>query len=91
MACAALFAERINARALGLAEQDLAMLVEACIGHSDGDTHANPTIATCWDADRLGLGRLGITPDPNRLCTRQATTLAFYCWANGFSSRNAAA
>ncbi|WP_088285801.1 hypothetical protein [Ideonella sp. A 288] len=87
---AALFAERINARLLRLDEQSLAVLVEACIGHSDGDSHQDPTVATCWDADRLDLGRLGITPDPNGLCTDQAAKDDFYRWATGFSKRHAA-
>jgi uncharacterized protein len=27
---------------------------------------------TCWDADRLDLGRVGIRPDPARLCNEAA-------------------
>jgi len=30
--------------------------------HSDGAVDADPTIQTCWDADRLDLGRVGIKP-----------------------------
>jgi uncharacterized protein len=26
----------------------------------------------CWDADRLDLGRVGIIPKPDRLCTNAA-------------------
>jgi uncharacterized protein len=30
------------------------------------------TVATCWDADRLDLGRVGVRPDAGRLCTEPA-------------------
>ena len=47
-------------------------LHEACAHHTDGKTEADVTIQTCWDSDRLDLGRLGIFPDLNRLCTPAA-------------------
>jgi uncharacterized protein len=31
--------------------------------HSEGAVHADPTVQTCWDADRLDLGRVGVMPD----------------------------
>jgi uncharacterized protein len=40
--------------------------------HSDGHTESEPGIVACWDADRLDLGRIGITPEPHRLCTAPA-------------------
>lgn len=46
-----------------------ALLVEACEGHTDGLRHADPTIGTCWDADRLDLPRVGIWPEPLYLST----------------------
>jgi uncharacterized protein len=51
---------------------ELNLLTKACEGHTHGDAHTDPTIATCWDADRLDLHRVGITPDPKRLCTDAA-------------------
>jgi uncharacterized protein len=30
--------------------------------HTSGLTSPDPTIGTCWDADRLDIGRVGITP-----------------------------
>jgi uncharacterized protein len=54
---------------------ELNLLTAACEGHTHGDTHIDPTIATCWDADRLDLHRVGITPDPKRLCTVTARKL----------------
>ena len=43
------------------------ILFEACRSHTSGLTTKDVTIQTCWDADRLDLGRVGITPLPHRL------------------------
>jgi hypothetical protein len=40
--------------------------------HSDSLNSGDPTLLACWDADRLNLGREGITPDPHRLATDAA-------------------
>ena len=37
---------------------------------------SEPTLAVCLDADRLDLGRVGITPDPLRLSTFAAKAIA---------------
>ena len=37
---------------------------------------SEPTLAVCLDADRLDLGRVGITPDPLRLSTSTARDIA---------------
>lgn len=37
-------------------------LVHACNWHTDRTHHDDPTIAACWDADRLDLRRAGIEP-----------------------------
>lgn len=52
------------------AEMDLLTL--ACELHSDGHTEADVTVQTCWDADRLDLGRVGIRPSARYLCTEAA-------------------
>ncbi len=51
---------------------ELRLLQHACTWHSDGHLEADITVMTCWDADRLDLGRVGIRPDPQRLCTEVA-------------------
>jgi uncharacterized protein len=43
-------------------DAQLRLLHFACSAHADGATHMNPTIGICWDADRLDLPRVGITP-----------------------------
>lgn len=54
---------------LDLDDIAFALLTKACDLHTDGLTEADITIQACWDADRLDLARVGITPKPNRLCT----------------------
>lgn len=40
--------------------------------HSGGDVSTDPTIQSCWDADRLDLGRVGIIPLPRFLSNEAA-------------------
>ena len=53
----------------------------ACIGHSEGDTSSNPTIAACWDADRLDLGRVGKPPSARFLSLEAARDPRLMAWA----------
>ncbi len=69
---AAELAVELNGRFFALEPRRLGMLVEACRDHTRGRTRAERTIQTCWDADRLDLGRIGIRPEPDRLCTAAA-------------------
>ena len=55
-----------------LADKEFSLLQTACIDHTKGLMAADITIQTCWDADRLDLGRVGIVPDPAWLCTYAA-------------------
>ncbi len=66
---------------LDLSGDRLAQLAEACADHTRGRKHTDPTIATCWDADRLDLWRVGIRPDPRHLCTDLARDPAVIAWA----------
>jgi uncharacterized protein len=52
------------------------LLVTACEIHNGGPPQSDPTLAVCLDADRLDLGRVGITPDPTRLSTTTARNIA---------------
>ncbi|GAB6093948.1 hypothetical protein JCM14469_02000 [Desulfatiferula olefinivorans] len=71
----------LRGRVFDLADEEFDLLYEACVRHTDGDTEADLTIQTCWDADRLDLGRVGITPDPSRLCTAAARDKTVLNWA----------
>ena len=59
-------------RQLPVGMSDFHLLCVAVNGHSYGETEADPIVQVCWDADRLDLGRVGIIPDPERLCTAYA-------------------
>lgn len=51
------------------------LLFEACVEHSKGYKSTNPTIAVCWDADRMDLHRKGVWPDARFLSTNVALGL----------------
>ena len=55
-----------------LTDGEMDLLTEALTYHSDGYTEGDITVQVCWDADRLDLGRVGIKPVPERLCTNAA-------------------
>ena len=59
-----------------LADPRMELLVTACNIHNGGPPQSEPTLAVCLDADRLDLGRVGITPDPARLSTATAQSIA---------------
>ena len=84
---AAEFARKLPASLLDLTESELVLLTAACEGHSDGLMKADVTVCTCWDADRLDLGRVGIIPDPARMCTEPARDSAVIRWAYARSTR----
>ena len=48
----------------------------ACVNHSNGFTLYDPTVGVCWDADRLDLPRVGITPDPDLMSTPTGKAIA---------------
>ncbi len=66
---------------LHLTEEELNLLHQACSLHTKATTHPNITVQTCFDSDRLDLGRVGITPKPKRLCTESAKSKQMIDWA----------
>jgi uncharacterized protein len=79
---AAAFAEELRGLVFELPDPEFRLLHKACAGHTHEQTHPDITIQTCWDADRLDLGRVGITPHPSRLCTDAAKCSAMIQWAD---------
>jgi uncharacterized protein len=61
-----------------LPDEQYELLHYACTWHTDRHFDDDPTIATCWDADRLDLGRVGITPHPKYLNTNFAKEIALH-------------
>jgi uncharacterized protein len=78
------FAASLRGTAFPLGDEEFDLLHYACVWHTDGVSHDHPTIATCWDADRLDLGRVGIIPDPQRMCTDAGRRLARAGYAEAF-------
>ena len=69
---AAKYVHEISGKWFDITNEETELLVDACKYHSDGLVEGDITIQTCWDSDRLELGRVGIKPLPNRLCTEFA-------------------
>lgn len=65
-----------------LSDGEMELLYHACAFHTDGKQSDDITISTCWDADRLDLGRVGITPDPHFLCTEFGKSDEMMVWAH---------
>ncbi len=77
------FAARLRGSSFDLPENKFQLLYHACVGHTHERTHPDITIQTCWDSDRLDLGRVGITPHPSQLCTEAAKAKKMIQWADG--------
>lgn len=56
----------------------LELLIVACRDHTNGDTTSDPTIGCCWDADRLDLPRVGISPHRDFMSTQAGKALAHW-------------
>src|SRR5829696_5992164 len=70
---AAALASELQAEGLlGVTSQQLELLQHACHEHTNGFVSTEPTLGACWDADRLDLPRVAITPDPALLSTERA-------------------
>ncbi|HEX8204027.1 MAG TPA: hypothetical protein VF590_26360 [Isosphaeraceae bacterium] len=83
---AAEFATLLRGHLFDLPDHEFRLLHRACAGHTHERTHPDVTIRACWDADRLDLGRVGITPHPSRLCTEAARRPETLRWADGRAS-----
>jgi uncharacterized protein len=69
---AAELVDELEGRFFSLMAAERRLLELACRDHSAGGLQADIPVQTCWDADRLDLGRVGKRPDPARLCTPEA-------------------
>lgn len=72
----AAFAASLRGGSYELDDERFKLLRDACEWHTDGKFHDDPTIATCWDADRLDLGRVGIVPEPAYMSTEFGREIA---------------
>ena len=84
---AAHLARKLLGRSLHLNAAEFDLLIYACQHHTFGHIEADITVQTCWDADRLDLGRVGIMPRAERLCTAAARDPEMLQWAYQRSRR----
>lgn len=73
---AAEYAKSIRGELTALSGDDFNRLIHACAHHTDRTHHEDSTIAACWDADRLELGRVNITPKAEFFNTETAVRIA---------------
>lgn len=72
---------KLKGQYFDLPDDDFQLLQIACSNHTFADTHSDITVQTCFDADRLDLGRVDIVPDPEYLCTEVGKTDEMIDWA----------
>jgi uncharacterized protein len=78
---AAQFVRQLQGSFFKLVPEDLDLLSFACEFHADGLVDGDVTVQTCWDSDRLDLGRVGKRPTAGKLCTAAAKTPEIIEWA----------
>ncbi|MEW6335865.1 MAG: hypothetical protein ACOY3Y_07925 [Acidobacteriota bacterium] len=78
---AAVLASELRGRTFDLGDRRFALLRAALAGHVDGLTSSNATVGTCWDADRLDIGRVGTDPIPRYMSTEAGRDARVIAWA----------
>lgn len=63
------YAASLRGKLFDLEDTAFESLLFACTWHTDEPFSADPTVGTCWDADRLDLGRVGMIPSPDYMST----------------------
>lgn len=66
------FAVRLRGELFEMDDERFEILTRAIERHADGLLSDDGTIGTCWDADRLDLGRVGMKPAARLLSTDAA-------------------
>ena len=72
----ATFAAEMRGTHFELSDDAFAKLIHACTWHTDEQQSSDPTIGTCFDADRLDLGRVGVIPDEEFMSTEFGREIA---------------
>ncbi|WP_051946620.1 hypothetical protein [Verrucomicrobium sp. BvORR106] len=75
---AAVYVRSLWRSAFELPDEAFEKLEYACEWHTTGLHHEDATIATCWDADRLDLGRVSIIPNEKFMSTAFGKEIARY-------------
>lgn len=72
---AAELAKRLNGSYLKITDKQFERLHFACKNHAHGKVSKDMTVGTCWDADRLDLGRVGINPEAEYMSTKEGKSI----------------
>lgn len=78
--CAADLLVRIVPSVFAMDRHRFNLLEHAVRHHTSGLTTADPTIGTCWDADRLDIGRVGIAPSADYMSTSAGKQMTALEW-----------
>ena len=73
---AAAYAAKLRGKLFDLSDEHFELLQYACQWHTQGQLSQDPTIGTCWDADRLDLGRVRIKPTAKFMSTEFGREIA---------------
>ncbi len=65
-----------------LTNDEFHLLHQACCLHTKASTHEDITVQTCFDSDRLDLGRVGKFPKAKYLSTDYAKSDEIIAWAH---------
>jgi uncharacterized protein len=69
------WAKVLRGDAFELPDDAFNTLCQALIWHDKGRTSDDPTIGTCWDADRLDLTRVGVKPAETFMSTGRGRSI----------------
>lgn len=72
----AAYARELQGTYFQITDEQFDLLEFACTWHTETIHSNSSTIGTCWDADRLDLGRVGIVPDAKYMNTDLGRQLA---------------
>ena len=75
-------AQDFRGRYFDIGDDGFELLLTACRQHTDGLIDGDITVVTCWDADRLDLGRAGITPSGHYLGNAASRDPELMEWAH---------
>jgi uncharacterized protein len=83
------YARALQGRFFDLRPAQVDRLASAIRHHSGGEVSTDATIQTCWDADRLDLGRVRIKPSDEYLSEEGARRISLaYAWSRGRARRH---
>ena len=70
------YAAQIKDELINIPQDDFDKFYYACEWHTDQIATSDITIAACWDADRLDIGRVGYILDPQYMNSKPAQEIA---------------